>query len=292
MRTNTVAAGIVLAITCLATVAGAQEVRECPDGIALLGPGSSVPDGAIPIFRWNGEPEGTASRQVVVIASAENQAQQVGAAGPFRGSFQLAEGEYVWFVTFRNAAGSPICRTPVAALEVGGRIRIAGSSGLTSGDGSSFRGPMKITLNGDGRYVVVLRDSPYTGNYSERVDSDDYNGSAFNLAGIGATGLEIHGSNVRNVVTGSSGSDLIILYDGNDEANGGPGDDTLHGGRGSDTITDTAGIDTVYAGPGNDVTDTDDTPDDNDTVYGGGDADTMTADAAEIDGADGPEGIL
>ena len=68
---------------------------------------------------------------------------------------------------------------------------------------------------------------------------------------------------VAESVTGSSRSDWIATYGGNDTVDGGAGTDTIYGGDGNDTLTGGAGADLVYGG------------NDNDTLTGGNGIDTL-----------------
>ncbi len=80
----------------------------------------------------------------------------------------------------------------------------------------------------NGRLVIVLQNSPYTGAYTKLVNSDSYDGSAEDLQG--SDGLEIHGNDQSNFLIGSAKSDLIYGYGAADLLNGGAGKDELHFG--------------------------------------------------------------
>jgi hypothetical protein len=139
----------------------------------------------------------------------------------------------------------------------------------------------------DGRYVVVLRNSPYADDYDLLVDDDNFDGSAFDYGTC--SGLEIHGNDLANIISGGSGRDLILGYGGNDVLSGGDGRDRIRGGDGADTINGdggndilngNGGADTINGGQGADEIDGDGGNDilngngGNDTIEGGNGNDT------------------
>jgi hypothetical protein len=137
--------------------------------------------------------------------------------------------------------------------------------------------------------VVVLQNSPYTGDADIDVGSDDFDGSTVNLGTI--CGLEIHGSDNDNLIVGSLGDDVIFSYDGDDIIIG----DTMCG--------DAGGADVIDGGDGDDIIVGDTTCGDgsgNDTIDGGGGSDIIVGDTPggdgtgndTIDGGDGNDIII
>jgi len=63
------------------------------------------------------------------------------------------------------------------------------------------------------------------------------------------------GNGLANVITGNTGSNLLIGLDGNDTIDGGGGIDALFGGLGDDALNGDAGIDYLVGGIGNDSLD-------------------------------------
>ncbi len=175
-------------------------------------------------------------------------------------------GDLAWAVVFKDADGKPLCTSPAGliAAGAGGGQNAGGAGGSLSGTvagAPAAAAPKPSVYMKDGRLVIVLQSSPYAGPYTKLVNANDYNMTNEDL--MGASGVEFHGNSVRNVVTGSPGNDLIWLYGGDDQAEGGAGDDILVGGEGVDNLSDTSpwGIadkDSLYGGPGDDDIDTED----------------------------------
>ncbi|GAB5430035.1 MAG: hypothetical protein Devi2KO_34940 [Devosia indica] len=215
-------------------------------------------------FVWSGEPVGTVSRELH-IATLDGPEQVFDLNGRFSDTvnIRVAKGATAWAIVFRDKNGKALCSSVPGLMNggFGGGIVANGATSLSSDSSNSYSAPSTPTTPTppvsiymkDGRLVIVLRDTPYTGQYTKRIDSDDYDGTSEDL--LGASGLEIHGNNIRNVVTGSPGNDIIWLYGGPDVAEGGAGDDILVGGNGGDTLTDITpaavnDTDTLYGGPG------------------------------------------
>jgi len=191
-------------------------------------------------------------------------------------------GDLAWAVVFKDADGKVLCSSPIRLLAAGaGGGQNAGGSasslsgtvaGVTPATVPAAPSPRLVAgFTNNGRLVIVLQNSPYTGQYAKLVEADNYDITAADVAGV--SGVELHGNNVANKVTGSPKNDLIWLYGGNDEAEGGAGDDTLVGGDGDDTLTDIApaGIDDtdrLYGGNGSDTLKSND-GDTKDKVFGG-----------------------
>ena len=124
-----------------------------------------------------------------------------------------------------------------------------------------------VEKDGCSYLVVVLNGSPYTGSADINEPTNNYDGSGQALGKN--CGLEIHGNDSANTITGSAGDDRIYGYGGVDIIYGdsinedGSGNDYIDGGDGGDFIYG----DTVYGnGSGND------------TIYGGAGNDTITGD--------------
>ena len=259
---RSVLGGLVAAVAFIASPAMAQSIPTCKD-IALTAPAAGKNfTGTRPIFfSWSGEPVGTASRDLH-LASLDGSEVVIPIDGRFSDTVKVnMTGDLAWVVLFRDAAGDPLCTTVAGLLTKGTAGGNAAFSQNSLSSAGSANGRVSVFMN-NGRLVIVLQNSPYTGAYSKLVASSDYDGTNEDL--MGATGLEIHGNNVRNVVTGSPRDDLIWLYDGDDMAEGGAGDDILVGGAGNDLLTDIAPAniadrDVIYWGPGiNNVVDIDD----------------------------------
>ncbi|WP_395813598.1 hypothetical protein [Devosia sp.] len=207
--------------------------------------------GSRPIhFSWSGEPIGTVTRELH-LAALDGSDVVIPLDGRFSDTVKVKmNGDLAWAVVFKDADGKVLCSSPfgLIAAGAGGGGQAAGTSaGSISGTVAGATpaavpaGPppdsrLVVGFTNNGRLVIVLQNTPYAGQYSKLVAADNYHMTNEDL--MGATGVEFHGNNVRNVVTGSPGNDLIWLYDGNDQAEGGAGDDILVGGNGSDLLTD------------------------------------------------------
>ncbi len=211
-------------------------------------------------------------------------------------------GDLGWAVVFKDADGKVLCTSPAGliAAGAGGGQNAGGSAGSLSGTVAgtapgatppAAAAPKPVVFMKDGRLVIVLQSSPYTGPYTKLVAADNYDMTTEDL--MGAAGVEFHGNNLANKVIGSPGNDLIWLYDGNDQAEGGAGDDILVGGEGDDKLTDIAPFggtdaDTLYGGPGNDDQNTADS-DNLDLIYTGS-GNTSTSRNSRDTLAVGPDG--
>jgi len=237
--------------------------RVC-SAIDLLSPASGHHFiGTRPIhFSWSGEPAGTVSRELH-LAALDGSEVVMPLDGRFSDTVKVKmTGDLGWAVVFKDANGKVLCTSPAGLLHAGS----GSSGGQAVGSMESLAGPgspgaaaagappqrLVVGFTNNGRLVIVLQDTPYTGQYSKLV-ADGYDMSTEDL--MAAIGVEFHGNGQDNVVTGSLGNDLIWLYDGNDHATGGLGDDILVGGNGNDILDDTAGgsdTDVLYGGPGRD----------------------------------------
>jgi Ca2+-binding RTX toxin-like protein len=200
----------------------------CPPAISL------TPDTqaalSSPALRWSGEPEGTASREVVLISVVEGADGSVAPAGEqtrqvakaFRHApGRLGAGVYNWFVIFYSDDGKVLCSSAVARFGIGSRAVQAVTASLSS----------TVSVQVLGYYVVVLFNSPYlqtAGTYDELLNQSDYDASGLDLGRY--RGIKLYGNEAPNLLTGSGGADIIFGYAGNDTLNGGEGDDVLDGG--------------------------------------------------------------
>lgn len=263
--------------------ASAQSLPTCAN-IALVAPANGSHFlGSRPImFRWSGEPVGTVGRELH-LAALDGTESVTPLDGRFSDTVNVKmAGDRAWAVVFLDAGGKPLCTTPIGLLVAGsgGGSASRGTEAGVPGNSSAAVGPaprLVVGFTRDGRLVIMQENSPYTGQYSKLVPAGDYDLTLEDL--MGATGVEFHGSNLADNITGSPGSDLIYLYGGDDTAEGGAGDDTLVGGVGDDTIGDNApgDSDALYGGPDNDTLDIDD-GDPNDRAFGGSGSDTIYAD--------------
>lgn len=229
--------------------------RVC-SGIDLLSPARGQHFiGTRPMhFSWSGEPAGTVTR-ALHLAALDGSEVVIPLDGRFSDTVKVRmTGDLGWAVVFKDANGKVLCTSPAGLLRAGsGGGQAPGTASSLSSTSAAAPPPLVVVFTKNGRLVIVLQDTPYTGQYSKLVSSDDYDMSNEDL--MGAAGIEFHGNDRRNVITGSPGNDLIWLYGGNDEAEGGLGDDVLVGGDGDDDLYDTAGAgdtDVLYGGPGGD----------------------------------------
>ena len=274
-----------------ASPAMAQSILTCKE-IALTAPAEGKNfTGTRPIFfSWSGEPAGTATRDLH-LAGLDGSETVVSLDGRFSDTVKVRmTGDLAWAVVFRDAAGKALCTTPARILTKGtGGGRIAASNDSLSGSGPGGAAKVAVFMN-NGRLVIVLQNSPYTGQYTKLVAADDYDGTGEDL--MGADGLEIHGNNAQNLVTGSPKNDVIFLYGARDIAEGGLGNDILSGGDGNDDLYDTAGggdADVLYGGPDIDYLNSLD-GDANDVMYGGSSSDGFQLGEGDRFVGEGPEG--
>ena len=142
-------------------------------------------------------------------------------------------------------------------LGLGGNDHLNGNSGndiLNGGTGND-------RLNGGYDYDIAIYRGAYT-EYNTRVFSDgsieirdtlpNTNGDSGTDTLTGIERINFGFGGAYDVVTGSTGRDIltagrswsiIIGYNGNDRLNGGYGNDTLSGGGGNDTLTGGTGAD-------------------------------------------------
>lgn len=292
-----------LAAVFVPSVSLAATSRTC-SGIALLSPSQGQHFiGSRPIhFSWSGEPVGTVTRELH-LAALDGSEVVLPLDGRFSDTVKVTmTGDLGWAVVFKDADGKVLCTSPAGliAAGAGGGQNAGGSAGSLSGtvSGTAPAAPaappprLVAGFTNNGRLVIVLQNTPYTGQYSKLVTADDYDMTNENL--MGASGVEFHGNNVRNVVTGSPGNDLIWLYNGNDQAEGGAGNDILVGGQGDDLLTDVAPLgvndtDKLYGGPGrNDLRVND--GDGNDAAYLGSSASgSVTGNDTDVLSTGGPD---
>lgn len=251
-----------------------QTLPTCP-GVDLVAPANgSHFIGKRPImFRWSGEPVGTASRELH-LASLDGSETVVPLDGRFSDTVRVhMRGDLAWAVVFLDAAGRPLCSTPIGLILAGsgGGSVVAGGASLiepSSGASPGAAPPPRLVVGftNNGRLVIVLQNSSYAGQYSKLVASDSYDAAGEDL--MGTIGLEIHGNEAANTIDGSPGDDQIFGYGGNDTLDAGAGDDFVHGGSGDDRISDPTGgdADVLYGGDGGDRVDVVD-GDVDDTAY-------------------------
>jgi Ca2+-binding RTX toxin-like protein len=249
-----------LAAVLFSVPAIAQSVPVC-QGIELVSPAAGKHFlGSRPIFfRWSGEPVGTISRELH-LAALDGSETVVPLDGRFSDTVRVRmTGDLAWAVVFLDANGTPICTTPIGLLAAGPGGGTAGASGssLSNNSGAAATPPavpaprLVVGFTNNGRLVIVLQNTPYTGQYSKLVAADSYDLTTEDL--MGAMGVELHGNNSANVLKGSPGKDLIYAYGGADTLDGGAGDDLLHGGSGNDQLRDPVGGDADILYGGDDV---------------------------------------
>lgn len=209
---------IALAAALVAAPVAAAEIRECSADVKLSAPGEFVRSGALPQFRWTAEPVGTTTRDVVIFPLDDTTKQSVGKAEPFKVRLVVGDGSFGWFVVFRDESGATICRSQPGTFTVGRPTLPPGIVASLSGQGGAV---FDIFMR-DGRYVIVLAGSAYTGPYSYLINGNDYDGSASDH------GLEIYGNANNNVVVGSQFADLIYVMQGDDHVTGLAGQDEIH----------------------------------------------------------------
>jgi hypothetical protein len=165
-----------------------------------------------------------------------------------------------------------------------------------AGGGCNAATPPRGALNG------MLPPGLYELEVDVYVDVDSETGSAQSSATGGATLTFGHAADCDNplpttgdVITGTSGDDVLCGGPGADDIDGLGGEDTIFGNAGSDTIGGGTGADVVYGGFGNDTIDGNEAfdtivaGDGNDTVDGGGGGDVINAGPGDdtVGGGDG-----
>jgi Ca2+-binding RTX toxin-like protein len=214
--------------------------RVCTN-IALLSPAYGQHFiGTRPIhFSWSGEPVGTATRELR-LASLDGAEVVLPLDGRFSDTLKVKmTGDLGWAVVFRDGDGTVLCVSPaglIAAGAGGGSLDGAPATSLSS----SVAGTPAVFMR-NGRLVIVLQNSPYTGPYTRLIASDNYDGTGEDL--MGAIGVELYANNANNTVRGTNGNDIIHLYAGTDTTNGGPGNDDTYMGSGTKSFSDPAGND-------------------------------------------------
>jgi hypothetical protein len=214
--------------------------RVCTN-IALLSPAYGQHFiGTRPIhFSWSSEPVGTATRELR-LASLDGAEVVRPLDGRFSDTLKVKmTGDLGWAVVFRDGDGNVLCVSPAGLIAAG-----AGGGSLDGAPGTSLSSSVAGTpavFMKNGRLVIVLQNSPYTGPYTRLIASDNYDGTGEDL--MGATGVELYANNANNTVRGTNGNDIIHLYAGTDTTDGGPGNDDTYMGSGTKSFSDPAGND-------------------------------------------------
>ncbi|MFY8032592.1 MAG: hypothetical protein ACOVO5_12235 [Devosia sp.] len=216
--------------------------RVCTN-IALLSPAYGQHFiGTRPIhFSWSGEPVGTATRELR-LASLDGAEVVLLLDGRFSDTLKVKmTGDLGWAVVFRDGDGNVLCVSPAGLLAAGAGGGSLGSDTGTSLSSSVAGAARPAVFMKDGRLVIVLQNSPYTGPYTRLIASDNYDGTGEDL--MGAIGVELYANNANNTVRGTSGNDIIHLYAGTDTTDGDPGNDDTYMGSGTKSFSDPAGND-------------------------------------------------
>lgn len=235
-----------LAAVFVPSVSLAATSRTC-SGIALLSPSQGQHFiGTRPIhFSWSGEPVGTVSRELH-LAALDGSEVVIPLDGRFSDTVRVKmTGDLGWAVVFKDADGRVLCTSPaglIAAGSGGGQLDESASASLSGTVVGAAPAPKPTVFMSNGRLVIVLQNSPYTGAYTKLVAADNYDGTNEDL--MGATGIELYANNASNVVVGTPGNDIIRLYAGTDSTNGGASNDTTYLGSGNKSFTDPAPNDT------------------------------------------------
>jgi len=222
----------VVAAAFLSSPVSAQSLPVCAS-IDLVAPAQGAHFlGSRPVFfQWSGEPTGTASRELH-LAGLDGSETVIPLDGRFSDTVKVKmTGDLAWVVIFLDAAGKPLCTTPAGLLTKGaggGKVALSTDSlsGQAGGPGAAAK--VSVFMN-NGRLVIVLQNSPYTGAYTKLVAADNYDATNEDLQG--ASGLEVHGNNAVNLITGSPGADLIYGYGAADYIIPGAGADTIYMGN-------------------------------------------------------------
>lgn len=222
-----------LAAGFLSFPASAQSLPVC--AVDLVAPAQGAHFlGSRPIFfQWSGQPAGTASRELH-LAGLDGSETVIPLDGRFSDTVKVKmTGDLAWVVVFLDAAGNPLCTTPAGLLAKGaggGKVVLSTNSlsGQAGGPGATAAAKVSVFMN-NGRLVIVLQNSPYTGAYTRLVAADNYDATNEDLQG--ASGLEVHGNNAVNFITGSPGADLIYGYGAADYIIPGAGADIIYMGN-------------------------------------------------------------
>jgi hypothetical protein len=214
--------------------------RVCSD-IALLSPSQGQHFiGTRPIhFSWSGEPIGTVTRELH-LAALDGSEVVIPLDGRFSDTVKVKmTGDLGWAVVFKDADGKVLCTSPAGLIAAG-----SGGGSAAGASGGSLSGtvaaatpaapPKPAVFMNNGRLVIVLQNSPYTGAYTRLVSSNDYDGRTEPLEG--AIGLEIHGNDANNALYGSNGPDLIYGYGAGDYVVPGTGQDSIYMGGPPNTL--------------------------------------------------------
>lgn len=229
--------GLALAAFVAACVPAVSEAAtdEVCSSISLLSPAQGQHFiGTRPIhFSWSGEPMGTVSRELR-LATLNGGETVLPLGGRFSDTVKVKmDGDMGWIIVFKDADGNVLCTSPAGLMKAGaggGNASASGGSSLSTAVAGDTPPPAKAAVfMNNGRLVIVLQNSPYTGEYTKLVSSNDYDGRTEDLQG--SIGLEIHGNDAVNKIYGSNLSDLIYSYDSPDFVNPGPGKDTVDLGK-------------------------------------------------------------
>jgi Ca2+-binding RTX toxin-like protein len=132
----------------------------------------------------------------------------------------------------------------------------AGNDIITGGQGEDTL----IGGLGDDTYYADSITETITENADEGIDTVITSKNLFtlsanveNLTFTGSSGRYGIGNGIDNVITGTSGNDMLYGEGGSDTLNGGGGNDTLDGGNGNDTLNMGLGTDAATGGSGEDV---------------------------------------
>ncbi|NJL95154.1 MAG: calcium-binding protein [Anaerolineae bacterium] len=252
--------------------AGVFELPVC--GVSLNGPraGAVVGYWTTIWYGWGAEPEGTASRSVVLwhfdrpninanLPATPNQAVS--------DSLPVLQGGAPtslmnWAVVFYDAAGAPLCASPIGVFLIVPTPE--GGSIVQTDDGATV-------LDRCGGVVIVVRyvGSPYSGAFD--IEFDPNASSTGEYEGTDAC-EDIHGTDDSDFIYAEGGDDVIYGYGGIDVIDGGPGNDPLFpcfqignfliGGPGDDILNGGKDVDSLF---GDDPSDPSATG--NDTLNGG-----------------------
>lgn len=251
-----------------ATVAGGQQSVSIPaDGDVCTQP--AAPDAGGLVI-------GTSGNDVLCGGPGNDTFDGAGGNDRYLGAAGLDR------VTYRSAVGGVdadlVRGTTIVTAVVGGAAQVVATDTLVSIERltgspladrlSGTAGPNALDGSG-GDDVLVPRggvDTVVGGTGVDRLavgDAPAGVGMTINLATGVATGWggqwqistveDVFGTLSRDVVTGSSGPNVIVGNDGNDEVNGGGGNDTLVGQGGQDRLDGGDGADDISGGEGPDL---------------------------------------
>jgi Ca2+-binding RTX toxin-like protein len=125
-----------------------------------------------------------------------------------------------------------------------------------------------LTVSGGSSTVVLHLDPGQSlAGFVFQVGSDGAGGTDLMLA------KAVNGGNGNDLLTGTSGNDIINGGNGNDTINSGEGNDIISGGNGNDTVTAGNGNNVIDGGNGNDTITA---GNGNNTITGGNGNETIT----------------